>query len=192
MRLPSRLRDITSFAPKVAWDHIRLGQGVVSKRSAESITTTVTQPAVPQLEYRLGHDGSATRPALFSRVRWLRCAVQCCWQLHRTDEGAGTTCYSRAQNRIVHPLLFFGCPAAVANDVFVKFGARNHELAALPRAADLVERLKAESNVCCRLLCDDAVKGWIGDDAVICSGSSSDGCRLEEDRVIMVQTSSKS
>jgi hypothetical protein len=39
---------------------------VVSKRSAESITTTVPQPAVPQLEYRLGHDGSATMLALLT------------------------------------------------------------------------------------------------------------------------------
>jgi hypothetical protein len=66
MRFPSRLRYITSLTPKVARNYIALGQGVVSKRSAESITTTVTQPAVPQLEYRLGHDGSATRLALLT------------------------------------------------------------------------------------------------------------------------------
>ena len=66
MRFPSRLRYITSLTPKVARNYIALGQGVVSKRSAESIATTVTQPAVPQLKYRLGHYGSATRFALLS------------------------------------------------------------------------------------------------------------------------------
>jgi hypothetical protein len=66
-------------------------------------------------------------------------------------------------------LLFFGCPAAVPNDVFVIVGAWNHELAALLLAADLVERLVAERDVSCRFLSYNAVEGRIGDDAVICT-----------------------
>jgi hypothetical protein len=48
-------------------------------------------------------------------------------------------------------------------------GAGNHELAALLLAADLVERLVAERDVSCRFLRYYAVKGRIGDDAVICT-----------------------
>jgi len=50
--------------------------------------------------------------------------------------------------------------------------AWNYELAALLLAADLVERLIAEGNVSCRLLSYDAVKGRIGDYAVVCTSLS--------------------